>query len=84
LTDPVLQQVRGLARANRIVLSAHAAERMRSRRVQYGDVRHALVHAMRASPSEGDRWRVEGPDLDGDDLSVVLVLEDGIIVVTVF
>jgi hypothetical protein len=29
-------------------------------------------------------WKVTGPDLDGDALDLVLVIEDGLLVVTVF
>jgi hypothetical protein len=57
---------------------------MRTRSVQYGDLRHALVNASAASRSADERWRVKGPDLDGEELSIVRVIEDGIIVATVF
>jgi hypothetical protein len=30
------------------------------------------------------RWRVEGEDLDGDELTVVVVIEDGVVVVTLY
>jgi hypothetical protein len=47
-------------------------------------VAHALEHARwcRAEP-EDNKWRVKGDDLDGDELTVIVVLEDGLIVVTV-
>jgi hypothetical protein len=57
---------------------------MRQRRVQYGDLRHALTNARTASQQANDRWRVEGPDLDGDELTAVIVIEDDLIVVTVY
>lgn len=69
-----LRGVRGLATANRIVLTAHASQRMRTRRVQYGDVRHALTNAHRGRHAGEARWRVEGPDLDGDELTVVVTV----------
>jgi len=46
-------------------------------------VMHALQSATTCS-SSGERWKVTGPDLDGDALTVVVVLEDEVIVVTVF
>lgn len=49
----------------------------------FGDVRHALVNARSCEPS-GERWRIEGPDVDGDGLTLVCVLEAGVVVVTVF
>jgi hypothetical protein len=56
---------------------------MRHRNVRYVDVRNALVHA-RSCCRDGVRWRVEGPDMDGDGLELIVVIEDGLIVVTVF
>jgi hypothetical protein len=48
------------------------------------DVMVALAgaHSCRAQPQE--RWRVEGRDEDGDELTLVVVLEDGALVVTLF
>jgi hypothetical protein len=79
-----LQTIRGLASAGRIVVSGHAWQRMAERRVRLADLRAALVGATscRAEPSE--RWRVQGPDLDGDDVTVMVVLEGDVVVVTVF
>lgn len=78
-----LTAVRGYAAAGRFVLSGHARQRMSERNVTFRDVRHALTNA-RSCSAEGERWRVKGPDWDGDDLVLVCVLEDGVIVVTVF
>lgn len=55
---------------------------MLERNVRHVDVRHALVHA-RSCVEAGARWRVEGPDADGDDLSLVCAIEGGVVVVTV-
>ncbi len=79
-----LEAIRGLARAGRIDVVDHAAQRMRQRRVQFGDLRHALENARAAAAQPDERWKVDGPDLDGDDLTVVVVVEDGLIVVTVY
>lgn len=79
-----LADVRGYATANRIRVDAHALQRMRERGVAFLDLRHALTNATRCTPGERDRWRVEGPDLGGDDLTAIVVLEDGVAVVTVF
>jgi hypothetical protein len=75
--------VRGYVAAGRWVVSPHAQERMRQRHVRYVDVRNALVHA-RSCSAEGRRWRVDGPDMDGDPLQLVVVIDDGLVVVTVF
>lgn len=57
---------------------------MMERNVRHGDLRNALVEAQSCVARRDDSWRVSGPDLDGDDLTVVLVIEDGLVVVTVF
>jgi hypothetical protein len=57
---------------------------MRQRQVRQQDVLHALAHAENASPTDSGSFRVEGPDIDGDELVVVVAIEDGIVVVTVF
>ncbi len=57
---------------------------MHERGVLQADLRHALVNARSCAVQRSDSWRVEGIDLDGDDLSVVVVIEDGLLVVTLF
>lgn len=57
---------------------------MLERGVREGDLRNALVHARSCSAQPDDRWKVEGSDLDGDDLTVVVVIDDGLLVVTLF
>lgn len=57
---------------------------MRERRVQEGDLRNALVSARSCVPQKDDKWKVEGIDLDGDDLIVVAVIDDGLVVVTLY
>lgn len=57
---------------------------MMERNVQHGDLRNALVEARDCVAQREGSWRVTGPDLDGDDLTAVVVIEDGLVVVTVF
>jgi hypothetical protein len=57
---------------------------MRERRVKFTDLVHALVNARQCTLQENDRWRVEGSDLDGDELTVVVVLDAGVVVITLF
>jgi hypothetical protein len=82
--DEALKAIRGYARAGRIGYVTHAQQRMVQRGARAADVRHALVNASSTRPSDDDKWRVVGPDLDGDDLEVVVALEGRVIVVTVF
>ncbi len=49
-------------------------------------IRCALVNtrSVRASgPGRASDWTVTGPDLDGDDLEIALIIEDGLLVITV-
>ncbi len=57
---------------------------MRQRGVQPRDVRHALSTAQACRRQDNDRWRVDSIDLSGDELTVVVVIEEGVLVVTVF
>jgi hypothetical protein len=80
-----LADIKGYAAANRIHLSRHALERGEQRSAQYADVRAALLSASACRLAERDRWHVSGGvDLDGDELSLIVVIEDGVIVVTLF
>ncbi len=79
-----LTDIRGYAAANQIRIARHAWERMAERRAQYDDVRYALVSARSCEAQDHDRWKVFGADRDGDDLFLIVVLEAGVIVVTVY
>jgi hypothetical protein len=79
-----LADVQGYASANRIRVEGHALQRMRERGVAVRDLRHALANATGCARADKGRWRVEGPDLAGDEVTAIVVLEDGVIVVTVF
>jgi hypothetical protein len=80
-----LMQVRGYAAAGRIRVSQHAWQRMRQRGSAYADVRTALCAATDCTADrENEKWKVTGPDLDGDALTCVVAIESGIVVVTLF
>jgi hypothetical protein len=79
-----LVEVRGLAAAGRIQLSSHARARCRERGVLFADVRAALTRARGCVEQDHGRWRVVGDDLGGEELTAVVVLEDGVLVVTLF
>jgi hypothetical protein len=78
--------IRDHARAWRIIFVGHAEKRMRQRGATRDDVRAALMGGKRAVAQPEERWRVDGGrDLEGDDLTVVVVIEDdGDLVVTLF
>lgn len=79
-----LTDVRAHAAAGRISLTTHARARMAQRNVKPGDLRSALVSAASCKDQLDGKWKVTGPDLDGDALDVVVVIEAGVLVVTVF
>lgn len=84
-SDAALRDIRGLSRAGRIRLTFHARQRMRERGALFGDVVHALSHAVTCRAGDtNDKWKVTGPDTDGDDLVAVVVLDDDVLVVTMF
>jgi hypothetical protein len=57
---------------------------MRERRIAAEDLHYALCNATRCDRKTNvdEGWRVFGPDLDGDQLAIVVVFEDGMFVVT--
>ena len=80
-----LADVRGYAAANRIEFGPHARLRMGQRHAGREDVRQALMTGTSCHAEAGERWRVEGGrDRDGDELTAVVVFEDGVLVVTLF
>ena len=79
-----LAHVRGFAAAGRIQLSSHARARCRERGLLFADVQAALSKAHGCREQDDGRWRVVGDDLGGDELTAVVVLDDGVLVVTVF
>lgn len=82
--DEALQDVRGYASAGRVVVTSHARQRMQERGARMADVQAALAGATRCEPAKENRWKVTGPDLDGDELSAIVVVEDGVVVITLF
>ncbi len=79
-----LADIRGYAAANRVRIAPHAWERMAERGVRYEDMRHALANARSCKAQDEERWKVFGADIDGDDLVLIVVLDAGVIVVTVY
>jgi hypothetical protein len=81
-----LAEIRRYAVQGRIRYSGHGLKRMRERGASRADVRNALCTATSCSPSEDGpgRWKVPGEDEDGDALLVVVVIEAGVLVVSLF
>ena len=86
-SEEALRVVRSLAKANRIRLTAHAEREAAECGATPEDIRYALVNAERiraSGPGRASDWTVAGPDLDGDDLDVALIIQDGLLIITVY
>ena len=82
--DEALADIRGFAGANRVELSGHAKTRCYERGVTFREVVEALAGARSCSAEPKDRWKVDGNDADGEPLVLIVAIEDGLIVVTVY
>lgn len=84
-SEQALAEIRGYAAANRIRLTGHASLRMQQRGADFRDVRSALMTATACTEQQNGSWRIEGGvDRDGDDLTVVAAIEQGVVVITLF
>lgn len=83
--DGVLGWIQGMAASSRLAVAAHAEARMRERRFGWRDVLHAIATAARAEPQANPRrWRLEGVDLSGMPLVVIVEAGYRAVLVTVF
>jgi hypothetical protein len=82
-----LRVVRGLARAKRIRLTGHAEREAAECGATRAHIRCALANATSIRGSGRGRasdWTVVGPDLDGDELHLALIIKDGLLIITVY
>lgn len=82
--EAALVDIRGYAAANRIRLTLHARQRMEQRCTRYQELRSILMNASSCSVQKSERWRVHGVDADGDQLEVIVTMQDGLLVITLF
>lgn len=78
------REIRRLAIARRVRFSPHARQRMNERFVRPQDIYSTLENCVSCKAGQGERWKVAGPDTDGDELTLVVTIEDDVVVVTVF
>ena len=71
--------------AGRFVLTVHAATRMRERAIAKADIQACgrTAKTCRYQAAKGT-YRVEGEDLCGESLTVICVLLDGLLIVSLF
>jgi hypothetical protein len=79
-----LEEIRGYASANRVCFTRHAWQRMDERGTTERDVLHALKSAVSCVAQANGTWKVPSNDASGDDLTAVVALDDGVLVVTLF
>ena len=80
-----LADIRGLAQAGRVSYTKHALDRMDERSATRNDVEHALRNAARCAwQANKGTWKTFGADLAGEELVVAVVIQGGLLVVTVF
>jgi hypothetical protein len=79
-----LELIRGYALANRIIITRHAEVRMVERGMTVEDIHHGLCTASACSQQPEGRWRVRSLDREGIDLTLIVVLDDGVVIVTLF
>ncbi|MEO5969380.1 MAG: DUF4258 domain-containing protein [Bdellovibrionia bacterium] len=77
--------LRDLEAGNFVVPSGgHGYQRMRVRGVQVNDIKNAARKYFDCFRQANGNWKVAGPDLDGEDLTIVCVYDGETIIVTVF
>ncbi len=80
-----LSEARRCAVGRRVSLTRHArTESLPDRNLSIEDVICALSNGRECCADGAGKWKVFGPDLDDNELSVVIVFEFGVLVVTVF
>lgn len=79
-----LADIIGFARSGRWVLSVHAKRRASERGISMADVRCALTTATTCRDQRDGTWKVPSKDTCGDELTAIVALEDGVLVVTLF
>ncbi|MBA3841196.1 MAG: hypothetical protein H0X39_00995 [Actinobacteria bacterium] len=82
----MLDQIKRMAARGDVVVSVHAIERMRDRKVKGRDLFSAIASATNAAyQAERDNWKVTGGiDADGDDLTLIVAIKANLIIVTIF
>lgn len=72
-------------RSGIFILGDHALDRADERNLRREDIRNALSQANDAALQDNGRWLVTGgTDLDGDAVTLVIVLHRGVVVITLF
>jgi Domain of unknown function (DUF4258) len=79
-----LADIQGYARAGRVELTEHVVLRARQRRVRIGEIVTALAYAHGCRREKDEKLRALCRDRDGDLLEMIVVIDEGLLVVTLF
>jgi hypothetical protein len=81
--EEALEEAQRLYRAGHYEVWDHAWRQMRSRNATPRDLRNAILDAASCRAGHSGRWLIEGRDLEGDSLTVVVELRTNLQIVTV-
>lgn len=81
-----LKDAAGYAAAGRVRYSPHAQKRIEERcGGADNNVLAAIKSATKCTAQDNGRYRLTGGvDIDGDDMTVIILFDDGVLVVTLF
>jgi len=80
-----LEEAHRAGATDQFFVTIHARGHRDARNVHRADIREALRTTSSAREQEEERWRLEGGvDLDGDDLTLIVAFDAGVVVVTAF
>lgn len=82
--EKALEEIREHARWGRTFVTAHARKRMKERSIFDEDLYEAIETAATCIGQPNGTWRVEGWDLDGDELILIISIEGENVIITVF
>jgi hypothetical protein len=84
-TGEALKTVKAAAKAGQVFFRFHANERQAERKVTATEILHALTNATGILDQRDGTWKVTGPGLAGKkSLTVIVAIENGIVVITVW
>lgn len=64
-------------------VSLHARQRMAERNITHADIRNCAITG-KMILEEHHKIRIKGFDIDGHELTIICVEEDGLLIITVF
>jgi hypothetical protein len=79
-----LKLIQAAGRTGGFWIEGHARQRMAQRGARVADIQHGLSVARSCKLQDNGRWKVPTEDLDGDDLTLIVALDNGVVIVTLF